>query len=206
MDQGLMLIFSLAILIVSVMAHEVAHGLAANSLGDPTAKNLGRLSFNPLKHLDFMGSFLVPLISYMAGGFIFGWAKPVPYNPYNLRDQKRGPGLVAIAGPASNFSIAIILGLGLRFLPGLPDAVILATALIVYINIVLGFFNLMPVPPLDGSRILAAILPYRYELFFQRLEHYSFMLVLVFIFFIFPLISPVIPHIFELITGFSPGL
>lgn len=207
MDQTLFLIFNLVVLIVSVMVHEVAHGLAANALGDPTAKDMGRLSFNPLKHLDFTGSFLVPLLLYISthGGFVFGWAKPVPYNPYNLKNQKWGPGLVAAAGPLSNFSVALVLGLGLRFAPGLSGGVVLATVLVVYINLLLGVFNLMPVPPLDGSRILAAILPYRYELIFQRLERFGFFLVIIFIIFVFPLVSPILPRLFSLITGFSPG-
>ena len=94
MDQTVILVFNLAVLILSVVIHEVSHGLMANRLGDPTAKDLGRLSFNPLKHLDFMGSFLVPLLLYVSRvGIIFGWAKPVPYNPYNLKNQNWGPGL-----------------------------------------------------------------------------------------------------------------
>ena len=200
MDQSLLLVFNLAVLIVSVVAHEVSHGLAANKLGDPTARDLGRLSFNPLKHLDFTGSFLVPLISYLAGGFIFGWAKPVPYNPYNLKNQKWGPAAVAAAGPVSNFIIALIFGLVLRFAP-LPAAAGLGLSLIIYINILLGVFNLVPIPPLDGSRILAAVLPYRYERQLAMLERWGMFLVVMFIFFLFPLIAPIIPVIFRLITG-----
>lgn len=201
MDQTVLLVFNLAVLIMSVVVHEVSHGLMANRLGDPTAKNLGRLSFNPLKHLDFMGSFLVPLVSYSLGGFVFGWAKPVPYNPYNLKNQKWGPAMVAAVGPISNFIIALFFGLGLRFIHGLPPTAIMPISLIVYINILLGVFNLVPIPPLDGSRILAAVLPYRYERQLAMLERYGFVLVLVFIFFIFPLITPIIPVIFRLITG-----
>ena len=200
MDQSLLLVFNLAVLIVSVVAHEVSHGLAANKLGDPTARDLGRLSFNPLKHLDFTGSFLVPLISYFAGGFIFGWAKPVPYNPYNLKNQKWGPAAVAAAGPISNFIIALIFGLALR-LASLPAAAGLGLSLIIYINILLGVFNLVPIPPLDGSKILAAVLPYRYERQLVALERWGMFLVIIFIFFLFPLIVPIIPVIFRLITG-----
>lgn len=188
-------------LILSVVVHEVSHGLAANRMGDSTAKELGRLSLNPIKHLDFMGSFLVPLISYSLGGFIFGWAKPVPFNPYNLKNQKWGPGLVALTGPASNLAIALVFGLGLRFIPGLPVATVLASSIVVYINILLAIFNLVPLPPLDGSKILAGFLPYRYEKQFLMLERYGFLLVLLFIFFLFPLISPVFPALFRLITG-----
>ena len=201
MDQSLLLVFNLAVLIVSVVAHEVSHGLAANKLGDPTARDLGRLSFNPLKHLDFTGSFLVPLISYLAGGFIFGWAKPVPYNPYNLKNQKWGPAAVAAAGPLSNFIIALVFGLGLRFISVVPPAAALAVGVIIYINILLGVFNLIPIPPLDGSKILAAVLPYRYERQLAMLERYGMFLVILFIFFLFPLIAPIIPLLFKLITG-----
>lgn len=201
MDQTFILIFQLAILIFSIVVHEVSHGLTANKLGDPTAKEMGRLNFNPLKHLDFMGSFLVPLISYAAGGVIFGWAKPVPYNPYNLKNQKWGPATVAVAGPAANFSIALAFGLALRFMTFLPMSAVLAMSLVVYINILLAIFNLMPIPPLDGSKILMGFLPYKYERQFLALERYGFLLVILFIFFIFPLIVPILPILFKLITG-----
>lgn len=205
MDQTFLFVFNIAVLILSVVVHEVSHGLIANKLGDPTAKNLGRLSFNPLRHLDFMGSFLVPMLSYFLGGFIFGWAKPVPYNPYNLKNQKWGPVAVAIAGPASNLAVAVAGGLVLRFLAfTLPISAIVAISIIVFINIFLGVFNLVPVPPLDGSRILAAVLPYRYERQLAMLERFGFMLVLAFIFFFFPLITPIFPVLFRLITGFPP--
>ena len=151
-----------------------------------------------------MGSFLVPLMSYLLGGFIFGWAKPVPYNPYNLKNQKWGPAAVAGVGPLSNFLIALFFGLALRFAP-VPAAAALGLSLIVFINLLLGVFNLIPIPPLDGSRILAAFLPYRYERQLAMLEHYGFFLVLLFIFFLFPLISPIFPFLFKLITG-SPFL
>ena len=204
MDQTVILVFNLAVLILSVVIHEVSHGLMANRLGDPTAKDLGRLSFNPLKHLDFMGSFLVPLLLYVSRvGIIFGWAKPVPYNPYNLKNQKWGPALVAAAGPVSNFIIALFFGLVLRFVPAIPFATALAVSVIVYINILLGVFNLVPIPPLDGSKILAGFLPYRYERQLLMLERWGMFLVILFIFFLFPLLSPVIPFMFRFITGSS---
>ena len=202
MDQTVLLIFNLAVLIMSVVVHEVSHGLMAKRLGDNTAKDLGRLSFNPLKHLDFMGSFLVPILSYIGGGFVFGWAKPVPYNPYNIKNQKWGPAMVAGIGPVSNFAIALVFGMALRFISAIPAETALAISLIVYINILLGLFNLMPIPPLDGSKILAAVLPYKYERQLNLLERYGFFLVLLFVFFIFPLITPIIPIIFRFITGF----
>lgn len=204
MDQTFLLIFQLAVLIMSVVIHEVSHGLMANHLGDPTAKQLGRLNFNPLRHLDFMGSFMVPLLLYtIRSPFLFGWAKPVPYNPYNLKNQKWGPALVAVAGPVSNFAVAIFFGLAIRFTPQnyLPEAVLLASSVIVYINILLGVFNLVPIPPLDGSKILAAVLPYRYERKLVELERWGMFLVIIFILFLFPLIAPIIPILFRAITG-----
>ena len=110
-------VFIIAILIMSVVIHEVSHGYAALALGDSTAKYQGRLTLNPLAHLDPVGSFLVPLIGYFFGGFIIGWARPVPFNPYNLRDQKWGEAIVAIAGPISNILLAVIFGLFIRFAP-----------------------------------------------------------------------------------------
>src|SRR3989344_8429104 len=107
------------VILFSIVLHEVAHGVAAHSLGDPTAKNLGRLTLNPIKHLDLFGSIILPVMTYWAGGFIFGYAKPVPYNPLNLNDQKYGPAKVAAAGPLSNFMLAVLIGLFLRFAPGI---------------------------------------------------------------------------------------
>lgn len=201
MDQTLLLVYQIAVLIFSVVIHEVSHGLIASKLGDPTAKELGRLSLNPLKHLDPVGSFLVPLMTSLLGGFVFGWAKPVPYNPYNLKNQKYGPATVAVAGPAANFVIALFFGLTIRFLPDLSHFTLLSLSVIVFINILLGVFNLLPVPPLDGSKVAAAFLPYRYERWLLKLEQWGLFLVIIFVFFLFPLIFPIIPYLFKLITG-----
>src|SRR3989344_8602871 len=146
------LIFSLAILMFSVVAHEVSHGYMAQCLGDPTARLAGRLTMNPLRHLHPVGSVLVPVSLALLGGPIFGWAKPVPYNPYNLRDQKWGDAKVALAGPLTNLSIAVLFAVILR-LGG--DAVAPDMAgilhLIGFINIILPAFNLFPLPPLQRS-------------------------------------------------------
>src|SRR3989344_934990 len=117
-------IFSIIILIFSVVIHEVSHGYAAYLQGDNTARFQGRLTLNPFKHLEWFGSFILPAMSYLFGGFIIGWAKPVPFNPYNLRNQRWGEAIVAFAGPLSNFCIALILGLLIRpgFLPSLNGA------------------------------------------------------------------------------------
>ena len=149
-------IFQIAILLFSVVVHEVSHGAVAYALGDPTAKNEGRLTLNPLSHLDFFGSIVLPIILYMTSGFIFGWAKPVPYNPYNLKNQKYGPAMVGIAGPLSNLIIAVVFGFLVRFsyALNLPQAFFEIALYIVFLNLILTVFNLVPIPPLDGSNIL----------------------------------------------------
>lgn len=177
-------VFFVAILIVSVIIHEVAHGVAADMLGDPTARMAGRLTLNPLVHIDPVGSIIVPLVlSLLPGGILVGWAKPVPYNPYNLSAKRFGPALVAGAGPAVNILLALLTALALRVAPQFgfifSPATVSFLATIVLLNIVLAFFNLMPVPPLDGSRILSAILPYHYRGFADALEQYWFILILV---------------------------
>lgn len=193
-------IFIIFILIMSVVIHEVAHGYAALALGDPTAKYQGRLTLNPISHLDPIGSILVPLIGYFAGGFIIGWAKPVPYNPYNLRNQKWGEALVAIAGPASNITLAIIFALLVRF----SSLNLELTSYIVFINITLAIFNLMPIPPLDGSKILFALLPLKWQGFRASFEKSGLIVVVVFIFFLWPIIAPTIGYFFRLLTGLAP--
>ncbi len=199
-------IFQIAILIMSVVIHEVSHGYAASMLGDETARYQGRLTLNPIKHLDFMGSILVPTISYSLGGFIFGWAKPVPYNPYNLKPGRWSEALVAIAGPVSNISLALIFGLLLRIgmateaVWATPDFVQI-TVVIVFINILLAIFNLTPIPPLDGSKILYAIFPDKLFVFRSFFEKFGLILVIFFIFFLWPIVSPVVWWLFHLITG-----
>jgi Zn-dependent protease len=199
-------IFAIAILIMSVVVHEVSHGFIANALGDPTAKYAGRLTLNPLKHLDFFGSILVPAFTYLIGGFIFGWAKPVPYNPYNLRDQKWGPALVGIAGPASNIFLALVFGLSIRIMtvfapPEIAGAFLNIAGLIVLINLILAIFNLLPVPPLDGSKVLFAFLPYKWTHIQFFLERYGFFILLIFIIFFWRAILPVIFLLFRLFAG-----
>ena len=158
-------IFLIAILIFSIVLHEVSHGVVANALGDPTAKNAGRLTLNPIPHLDLVGSIILPgvliLMSMVTGGgFIFGWAKPVPVNTMNLRG-KYGSAIVSLAGPASNLAIAVVFGLALRFLPlsDLSPSIIVIFGYIVYLNLLLAIFNLLPIPPLDGSHVLFTFLP-----------------------------------------------
>ncbi len=203
---GVDFIFAIAVLIMSIVIHEVSHGYSAYLLGDPTAKYEGRLTLNPIKHLDLFGSFLIPMLTYMVGGFIFGWAKPVPYNPYNLKDQKWGPAIVGIAGPASNFLVALFFGLIIRFgtvLEILPMAFFEIASLVVFINLLLMFFNLIPIPPLDGSKVLFAVLPYKWQDVQHTLERYGFLILLFFIIFLWQLVLPIILFLFKVITGIS---
>lgn len=164
-------LLSFVILILSIILHEVAHGYAANSLGDPTARLAGRLTLNPLPHIDLMGSIVIPALLMLTGSPIFfGWAKPVPYNPFNLRDQRWGEALVAVAGSATNIILAVIFGLIVRFGSGLPSGAVALAATIAFINLFLGAFNLIPFPPLDGFTFLRAVLPWRLSSGLARLE------------------------------------
>lgn len=197
-------LFQLAILIVSVMAHEVAHGYVAYLFGDSTAKNQGRLTLNPLSHIDIFGSIILPGILALSGsGFIIGWAKPVPYNPYNLRNRKIGEFCVSIAGVSVNFLLALFFGLILRFGSdlGLSMAGQEIITYIIFINLVLMIFNLVPIPPLDGSKILLAFLPYRYERSVLAFEKYSIIILIAFIVFFSDFIGILVPWIFRLIVG-----
>lgn len=201
--MGIDLIFAVAVLIMSVVIHEVSHGHVANFLGDPTARYAGRLTLNPLKHLDPFGSVILPAITFLFGGFIFGWAKPVPYNPYNLKDQKWGPAYVASAGPASNLLVAAVFGGVIRASEWIfiPAGFLQLAGSIVFINIILAVFNLVPIPPLDGSKVLFALLPYQWMHIQRFLEQWGIMLLLIFIFFFFQSILPVVFLLFRLFTG-----
>src|SRR3990167_11337893 len=153
-------ILSVAVLIISASLHEAAHGYAALWLGDPTAKLAGRLTMNPLRHLDPLGSVLVPAILAMLGSpILFGWAKPVPYNPYNLTNRRWGEALVAVAGPLSNILLAGVFAIAFRIgAMSLSPALATFFGVVVLVNLALAAFNLMPLPPPDGSKILAAFL------------------------------------------------
>jgi len=196
-------IFQILILIFSVVIHEVSHGYAAYIQGDNTAKFAGRLTLNPLKHLEWFGSFILPVLSYITGGFIIGWAKPVPFNPYNLRNQRWGEAIVAFAGPLSNICIALFFGLLIRFgvAQSFGQAFFHMTTMIVFINLVLATFNLIPVPPLDGSKILFSILPYSMQNLRDFLEQNGIFIMLFVIFFLWRFILPLVSWEFSLITG-----
>lgn len=197
-------ILQIVILILSAVLHEVAHGYVALALGDPTAKFQGRLTLNPLKHLDPFGSVILPILMYIstAGGLVFGWAKPVPYNPYNLR-HKHGPALVAAAGPVTNLIVAIIFGVIVRLGGDVLSASFLEVAvLVVIINVLLAVFNLLPIPPLDGSKVLFALLPYHARSIEDFLNRYQLFVLLFILFFGWKIIRWPVVLVSSLILGF----
>ena len=210
------LIIMIIALIVSVVLHEMAHGYAANYLGDPTARLQGRLSPNPLVHIDPLGSVIIPgLLIFSGAGFVFGWAKPVPYNPYNLRDQKWGEAKIAAAGPAVNVALAIIFAalVGLAPTLGLPQQFQEIGVLVIFLNLFLAFFNLLPLPPLDGSKILPPLLGmisteamWQFQRFRQLLEQNVFLAFLIIIFTVFYLLGPVLFSLTQTVAGILIGL
>ncbi|MFQ5537080.1 MAG: site-2 protease family protein [Gemmatimonadota bacterium] len=190
------MILILAVLIFSVVAHEVAHGWQARREGDHTAERMGRLTLNPVAHLDPVGSVILPLILYLThAGFIFGWARPVPVNPLNYRDRKWGDIRVSLAGVTVNFLLALaatlaggaILGVqGLvGTLGGVLPTLFNASVYAIFINLILALFNLIPIPPLDGSHVVVHLLPPEAAVRYQRAGRYG-ILVIMGLFFLFP--------------------
>ena len=194
-------IFYIVILVMSIVIHEVSHGFTAEYFGDKTARHAGRLTLNPLVHLDPFGSLLLPLVLYFTTGFAFGWARPVPYNPDNLSNRKWGTVAVAGAGVAANILIAIIFGFLICLTEGqtLPPGFYFITSSIVIINLALAIFNLVPIPPLDGSKILFSLLPRVAEPVTEFLERYGFFLLLIFIFFFSQHLYPILAFFYRLI-------
>jgi Zn-dependent protease len=194
------LVLSFVALVLAIILHEISHGYAALALGDDTAKRMGRLSLNPMVHVDRVGTIIVPAIFLVVNmltrtGLFFGWAKPVPIAAWRFRDPRRGMMLVALAGPLANYALAYLAILLLHLTPALPD-LLRAYALIfigffVMANLALGTFNLLPVPPLDGGRVVVGLLPERLALAWARLERAGIILVLVLLFIAPPLLRDV---------------
>lgn len=222
MPESLNLVQKIAIWVIpalfAITLHEVAHGFVASRLGDPTAKMLGRLSVNPFRHIDLVGTLIVPLVMLLLpGGFIFGWAKPVPIGVRNLRNPHRDMALVGIAGPLANFLMAIVWALVIRLgysletvLPSLALPVALAGAAGVFINSLLMVFNLLPLPPLDGGRVAASLMPPRYASIYDRIEPFGFWIIIgllitgVLGFVLYPVIRGCFDF-FSLFAGIEPG-
>ncbi len=199
-------IFYIVILIMSVVIHEISHGFMAEYFGDDTARRAGRLTLNPFPHLDLFGSVLLPAVLILSNApFLFGWAKPVPYNPNNLSNEKWGTLAVAAAGILANLFIALFFGLILRFFSGLilPAGFYFIISSIVVVNLALAIFNLIPIPPLDGSKILFSFLPRSFFGMMIQFEQYSFILLLIFIVFFSSYLYPILAFSYYLITGLA---
>lgn len=190
MEAGLLV----AVLIFSVVVHEVAHAWQARREGDPTAERLGRITLNPIPHLDPLGSVILPGLLAWQGGVIFGWAKPVPVNPLNYRDYVAGDIRVSLAGIASNLALAalatLLAGVVLKLsallgtIWGVTDIVLMTLDYAIFINLILAFFNLIPIPPLDGSHVLAHALPSRLREPYREVGRYGLFIVMGLIFFV----------------------
>lgn len=194
-------VLQLAMFVPAIVLHEVAHGWVSHKLGDPTASNRGRLSLNPLKHVDPFGTVLLPLLLFASGLPVFGYAKPVPIDPRYYKDYRKGMMLTGLAGPATNIAMAIVAGLAVRLIGPFTttsgsmiatDYVEVALYIFAYINLVLAFFNLIPMPPLDGSRVLPMFLSNKALITYHQIERYGIM-----IFFALVLVLP-------RLLGFSP--
>ena len=187
--------------LLAIILHEVAHGWVADRLGDSTARYSGRLTLNPVAHIDFFGTILLPVVLLISGGFVFGYAKPVPINPYNLRNPRRDMIWISMAGVLTNLAVAAVSAMSFRILAsgflgswGLIIRPLMMMLMVsVRINIILAVFNAIPIPPLDGSRVLVNLLPAEKSMVFSKLEPYGFLIILLLFFtgminFIWPII------------------
>jgi Zn-dependent protease len=186
------------ILIPSIIVHEVSHGFVADRLGDPTARNAGRLTLNPLPHIDPFGSVLLPAMLALANGPIFGWANPVPVNPGRFTNPTGHMAITAVAGPASNILLATVVArLVFPSLSGIPAEIVLW---FIYLNLLLAVFNMLPIPPLDGSRLLPLVLPPRGRDLFHRFEQFGFIILFVLLFFLEGSLNFMVDWAFELLN------
>ena len=211
--MNIITIFYVVVLVFSVIIHEISHGYSALMLGDTTAKDAGRLTLNPLAHIDLFGTILFPLILALSGAPVFGWAKPVPYDSRFLKNPKRASGLIAIAGPASNLLLAIIFALFTRVLIGIGletemmAKLYFAFYLIIQVNVALAIFNLLPIAPLDGSGVLFSVLPRSFEPVEVFLRRYGFIILLMLILSGVNFLNPIITNIHAFLVGpLAPGI
>jgi len=174
-----MIFLFITILFMSITIHECAHGFVAYKLGDPTPKDAGRLTLNPLVHIDPFGTIILPILLFMLsrGTFSFGYAKPIPINYFHFKNPKKDILWVGAAGPAANFCLVLILTFLIKLIPAWSQVLVWA----VFINLILGIFNLLPIPPLDGSRIVASLLPHRLSYKYLKLENIGFIIIILLI-------------------------
>lgn len=194
MDQIYGVLLLIVILALSITFHEFMHAYTSYRLGDETAKYSGRMSLNPLAHIDIFATVLLPIFLFLAGLPVFGAAKPVPFNPHRLRGGEKGAALVAAAGPLTNLLVAAFIGIWLRFI---PEATLASQFLQLFVLVNIGFFvfNMIPFPPLDGSRILFAFAPASLKSLMRQVESFGLFGIMLFIFLLFPVIGPLVGRI-----------
>jgi len=211
LDTILTVAYLVAALVPAIVLHELSHGLTADRFGDPTARSAGRLTLNPIKHIDPFGTVILPgllLLPHLfgqAGGPVFGYAKPMPFNPQNLRDPERQTMWIAAAGPLTNLFLALVGALVFRLVGTAGGEVSRLLFIFILVNVILAVFNLLPLPPLDGSKVLARFLPPRAREVYRSMEAYGVLILLV-IFFIFPgvifgFINPIVDGLIQLFVG-----
>lgn len=187
------LLISLPIILITISLHEFAHAKVADMLGDPTPRLAGRLTLNPINHIDPLGFFMLILVR-------FGWAKPVPINPYNFKNPRQGNIYVSLAGPLSNFIFAWVVAILYRNLPiGNIPFLPFIFSYTIWINLALGVFNLIPIPPLDGSHLLEAFLPYRYQESYYQIQQYGFIILVLIVVFGSPILISIIEFLYHIL-------
>ncbi len=203
--MDILLIFQLIVLYFAIVIHEFSHGLMAYKLGDPTAKNAGRLTLNPIAHIDPFGTVILPLILIIfKSPFVIGYAKPVPFNPVYFRDKKKGIMLTALAGPLSNIGLALIFSFLVRLLTIfniVSSQLVFLCSIVIFLNLLLAFFNLAPFYPLDGHHIFLSMLPVRFYKLKEILLRHSLIFIAIWIFFIFPYIASLIRKLTIVLAG-----